>query len=820
MNEIQRIIQAAVDREHEIQRKRVWLAFFASLALVITLAAVLDRMWFLSGLTRWSGWLVGLTVAAWMAWRAAGSGGASASTIAHQVEAAAVENAPVVTTSIDPAVRRTAGGEPLAEALLERLDQQAAKAIRTAPPTFAGRLRAPVAFTAVAAAALVALVAIQGGQGLLRILVPWSSSPYTSLTLQAPDETFAEGEAFTLTANVSGVPVEKVSLYKNGSTELLAEATPDEYGMVQLRIDGLRKPAEFVVRGGDGTSKPLRIEPYSLPQIEAFEITVKPPGYGAHTASIKTEPSFSVFRGSRLLYRIHLKAPALSVAVERSAAAREDERLTDAERNTLKRGAYGVLVGSDEKNTAIPDVPTFRPDPNDPLVWEAEWDLPAPANIVYRLAVTGDRGDHVRNDEPWRINVLSDTPPVVRIESHNGDEVIKAGNETVQFDLSAVDDVRLAAARLVFRKPGQPHTRHEIPLPTETRRTWSGAELLDLAPLDLGMFDIVAVHFEAEDANAIDGPGVGRSEVVYLEVPPPESDEDDSGGGGGGAGPPPINPLELQMEILRATMVLPSGAPRNEQESLAYDQQENAGFTGQLERAVISAGLFELAKALGKARQSMESAARLLTTQPPVEAVPDEEAALGFLIESAKLLEDSKDQLPQAGDGEGQQSFTLRRPKGGSSTPEEGQEDTKNGRENLRKLMQEVQRQLAGQQALNQAAGNGGQLADSQQALAAEARSAAGRARGIMASASGSGDPRAAAEELERAAALQDDNAEALAGGDAETSAQLGAQSAEALGEALRELAAQLDSRLFGSEATASGYETMIKDYLRSISYE
>ena len=71
MNEIQRIIQAAVDREHEIQRKRVWLAFFASLALVITLAAVLDRMWFLSGLARWSGWLVGLTVAAWMAWRAA-----------------------------------------------------------------------------------------------------------------------------------------------------------------------------------------------------------------------------------------------------------------------------------------------------------------------------------------------------------------------------------------------------------------------------------------------------------------------------------------------------------------------------------------------------------------------------------------------------------------------------------------------------------------------------------------------------------------------------------------------------------------------------
>ena len=43
-----------------------------------------------------------------------------------------------------------------------------------------------------------------------------------------------------------------------------------------------------------------------------------------------------------------------------------------------------------------------------------------------------------------------------------GGEVIRAGNETVRFDLSAVDDVRLAEARLVYRKPGQPHTRSPI----------------------------------------------------------------------------------------------------------------------------------------------------------------------------------------------------------------------------------------------------------------------------------------------------------------------------------------------------------------------
>ena len=35
-------------------------------------------------------------------------------------------------------------------------------------------------------AALTALVALQGGQGLLRMLLPWQPSPYTTLALQGP----------------------------------------------------------------------------------------------------------------------------------------------------------------------------------------------------------------------------------------------------------------------------------------------------------------------------------------------------------------------------------------------------------------------------------------------------------------------------------------------------------------------------------------------------------------------------------------------------------------------------------------------------------
>jgi len=329
------------------------------------------------------------------------------------------------------------------------------------------------------------------------------------------------------------------------------------------------------------------------------------------------------------------------------------------------------------------------------------------------------------------------------------------------------------------------------------------------------------VHAEAADANALDGPGVGRSEVVFLEVPLPESDDPEGGGGGGGGGgSPPINPLELQMEILRSTMVLPDDAPASEGEALAHDQRQNAEYTGMIERAADSAALWELGSALHEARVSMESAARLLDAPPPSKAVPDEEAALGFLIEASKALEEAKDQLPSGCCQQEGMSFTLRPPRGQSSDSQQGREDADKEREALRGLMEEVRRQLAEQEALNQDSGEGGERADQQQSLAQDARAAASSARNIPASSGRRGDPQAAAEELDRAAGLQDDNAEALAGGEDEASAGLGAQSAEALAEALRELAAQLEIGAYESEAHPTGYERLISDYLRAISYE
>jgi hypothetical protein len=819
VTELQQIIHQALVRHRGIRRRRGWLAAFAGFAAVMVLTALLDRMWMFSGGLRWIGWIAGLVTGAFAARLAIGAACPDGTAIAHQIEKEAGETASVVATAIDPAVRLTAGNEAFGGVMLERLDRLANDAIRAAPPSFRGRLRVPGSFAAAALAAIVTLVSIQGPKGLLRMLIPWMASPYTSLQLEGPKEAIAEGRPFTLIAQVSGVPVKVVTLYRQDSPLAIAEAAPGPDGVVRLAMNGMDGSAEFVVRAGDGQSAPLRVSPYPLPGVASFEIDVIPPEYAAHAKETKREPSFSVLRGSRLDYKVRLKAPAVSLVLERSAPPPKEERVSRTEQAGMKRGMYGEPIGVEDPASDQPGIPVFQPDPADPLVWHTDWNLSREADeIVYRLVIKGQQGDLVRNEEPWRINVVADTPPVVRILSHDGGEVIRLGNETVQFNVSAVDDVRLSGARLVFRKPGQPHTRQEIKLPAEAGRSWSGAELLALAPMNVKPLDIIAVHAEAEDSNALEGAGIGRSEVVYLEVPLPESEDDGGGEGGGGSGPPPVNPLELQMEILKATVVMPDNAPASDRETVAYDQRKNAEYTGMMARAAAGMFLQDLADVLEKARISMAAAVSVLDKKAAVQAVPDEEAALAHLIEAAKMLEDLKESMQSAAAMEGGMTFTLSKPKPKSSSAKGEKEPGE--KESLSKLLEEVQRQLAEQQKLNQTKGEPAELSSQQQALAQDARSAARVAESIKPSASGRGDPKAAGEELERAAGLQDGNAEALARGEAEASKSLGEQSEQTLAKALREIAAQLGSGISESETYPPGYERLVDDYLRSISYE
>lgn len=821
MNEIQQVILHAQSRFRTIRIQRAFLVFIAVFAMSMTFAAVLDRTWMFSGMGRWAGWALGLIAAIVFAKLAAGPTCPQSSVFARNVETEAGESTPVVSTALDPSVREIASQDPYGRVMLSQLDQRAKEAVRKAPPSFKGRLKMPIGLLSIAILSAYGVISVHGLQGLQRMFMPWEVSPYTSLFLRGPENPIAEGKPFELYAKVSGIIPPKVTLYQKGNTTPLAEATPDEEGQVKFSVNGRKREVEFVAIAGDGQSEPLLFAPYLLPRIQSFEISVTLPDYSTKKPDTEARPSFSVFRGSQVKYRIHLAAPATRVTLLQDAIPSGDERITDAERANLLRGAYGVMVGKADAPIQDSNLPPFQPVPDDPLVWEANWNLTSPGDIVYRLKIEGEKGDVIQNEEPWRINILDDKPPEIYIVHHNGGEVIKTGKETVKFDLRASDDLGIAKIRLVFRKPGDDYQALSVTLPEETTRDWSGPALLKLSPLDLSPLDIVAVHAEVEDDNSMDGPGIGRSEVVFIEVPFPESDGSSGGGGGGGGGAEPINPLHLQMEILKSTMTLGSKAPPEEMKTLANDQRQNASYAGQLEGMMTEPALQFLAFALADARESMEKAAAFLENQPPPKAIPDEEAALGYLVEAAKLLDDAiKEGLLPANCKADGMSFTLRPPKSSSSESEGDESESEKDEEALRKLVEEVKRQLEEQETLNQGDLATDQKSDRQSSLSKEATASAQQARDLPPSSSGRGDPKAAAEALERAARHQEDTAEALAEGDHAASAELGEKSADALDQALQQLSAQLEIADFASDNHPEGFERLVNDYLRSISYE
>ncbi|MEM6917284.1 MAG: hypothetical protein AAF491_12030, partial [Verrucomicrobiota bacterium] len=431
MNAVQKTISESLELAHKTRRKRKTLLFLGALFLILILAAMIDRFVIFDGWERWIGWVCGLAVAVGFVRHFGNKGPSDAISLAHQVEEEAGETASVVATAIDPEVRKAESSET-GRALLERLDQRAADALKAAPPSFGHWLKVPLALTLAVLLFGIAVVAWQGGLGLKRILLPWSASPYTSISLTGPTEPVPEGKAFALTAKVSGISVEKIALYREGSETPLSQGSTNYNGELSLTVDGLDGPTAFIARGGGGESAPLPIIPYLLPRIEEFKIEVTPPKYVGSSKTVQTEPSFTAIRGSKALFQIRLRAPAVSIAFEKAASPREDEFASPKERERFPNAPVEEPMETS---------PIFRAASPDSMVWEALYELAAAREILYRLVTKGEKGDVIRNEEPWRISVFKDEPPEIKITSHNGDEVIKQGNETVGFQLRAVDDI-------------------------------------------------------------------------------------------------------------------------------------------------------------------------------------------------------------------------------------------------------------------------------------------------------------------------------------------------------------------------------------------
>ncbi len=532
--------------------------------------------------------------------------------IAGTVESQSGRETVVLTTAADEHVRKSSATDSVGVTLLQRLDNEAIKLARTTPLQTA-RTVGPWRWALCGTIGVLCLFALSGGWwSYTRILAPWAPLSYTGVDLAGPQERIASLAPFRLTGAIRGRTPDSALLHTSLTNKPTAiPVGPD--GEFEVNLPGVAEDSTFWVTAGDGWSQEVDVRVFKPAEFAEFKIQVVPPEYAEHLAVVHDNPNLEVLRGSKLDYRVRLSEEVQSLNL------------------LILRDGSGRITGP---------VPFERTD--DPLVYRLKTDEFS-RDLRYRLEATNIHGDVSRNDEPFRILTLDDDPPLLTITGHNGKKVIKTGEEDLTVKLKATDDVGVETVRLVYRKIGKPGESKGIPVSAKHPLELKASSLLELAPLQLQPLDIIAIHAEGQDGNTYDGPGIGKSQIVMIEVPEPPREEEDTGGGGGGGGGQVINPLAMQKYILSDTSKLIAKSNRTRFANLQKDQEEVNGYAETLlgnvkSKIATNPRARPLAAQLELAISTMKLSARQLTDAKRDQSVFAQEFAVATLTKAAQMM--------------------------------------------------------------------------------------------------------------------------------------------------------------------------------------
>ena len=597
------------ERVRRRQAALFWLVVVGGLQLFV----VLDYFVMFSPAARFAALA---SLAALAAWRLAAylrTRAVASQQVAQSIEQQSDGENVVLSTAADERVRAALAEEPeVGEHLQQQLDGEAWRVVRNAGPLRPVRL-APW----MAALALVFFVAAVftirfGGTGYARILTPWTNTSYTRIVIEAPSEPIPAETPFRIQGQLRGRKLRSAVLHNSLDSQTIAIHV-DAEGRFEVATPGAAADVRYWVSAGDGQSEKAHVKIFLPVEVAHFQIQVRPPAYAAHLARTIDKPNFEVLRGGELDYHVTLSRPAKSVQ----------------------------FVWLDDEGGAEDKRAAFKPTA-DPLGFR----LPMgklPERMKYRLAITNTSGEVSQNEEPYQILTLADAAPKLTITGHDGEKVFKQGGDEVAMNVKATDDVGLDSLRLVYRKIGKPGESKSVPLNDQHPLRFTAKSLLDLAPLELQPADLIVVYAEGQDGNILDGPGVGKSQIVMLEVPEPPQEDAGGGDGGGGSGGQVINPLELQKSLLRDTSKLSAAADAQTYDLLYQDQQKVNGFVDTMLENVTAEiasnpQAAPLAAQLQLALSTMNLSASQLNQNAKNQSVLAQEFAVATLTRAAQMM--------------------------------------------------------------------------------------------------------------------------------------------------------------------------------------
>lgn len=484
--------------------------------------------------------------------------------------------------------------------LVAALEAKAAAELGHAQIPYERRLILPAALVALTGMAALVYFAFAPEMltALRRTVFPLSEAHYTQVQVQPGNVEIPVGSNLDITNIFTGrIPKAPEFHWRQEGSQAwqTAPLTASDDGTYLHSLQDIRQSLQYRVTGGDAASETFQVEAYIPPEVKELNVRIESPSYTDRAAGNQLSPDITALRGSKVQIEVEPSTALSSAKLRFSGATNE---------MTLVPGPGGL--------------------------WTAQ--LTVTNHTDYWIDLFDQKGRRGGSTNAHPIRALPDTPPVVVIQSPGQDMRASATNR-IPLTIAVADDFGVQDIRVVFHKLDAPEqVLHLSGTPSGKRQTASAE--LDLSRLDLKEFDVVAYHAEANDNNTLDGPGVGKSQVYFVEIT-----QSKSGPPNPQPPSPTLNLLAVQKQIIADTANLEPGSPAEAFGSLAVRQDGAAEFgqiylTGLQRSRAPPQAVTEMNSALSE----MSSASASLNARKRDDALPAEERALAHLYQVLKQL--------------------------------------------------------------------------------------------------------------------------------------------------------------------------------------
>lgn len=448
--------------------------------------------------------------------------------------------------------------------------------------------------------AILLFVAFASGglQAFKRAAVPWSHAPYTRVSVQPGNVEAPVGQDIDIKSAFSGrMPkAAQFAWQDEGSSQWqLASLTVNEKGEALYPLKNVRNPMSYRVSGSDAVSPVFKIDPYFPPEVKEFQAGLDLPTYARRPKLHQSGTNISALRGTTASLQVTPNVQLASAQL----------RFEDGQVVALKPSANGF--------------------------WNT--DLKIDKDARFQIELTDAKGHHSASNGLYQITAFKDEPPKVEIPDPGQDMRAEATN-TVPVRISATDDYGLDEIKLVYHKLGGPEQFITAKRNGETNSEFSAE--IPLSSLGLAEYELVAYHAEARDNNTLDGPGIGKSDVYFIEINNQEGGQSKAQGKS-----QRVNLLVIQKQIVADTTGTLANAEPGTFNELAQREKDAIDFgniyvQNLAGRGPASAEMQAAVADMQKAQSALEKHAR-------ADALPPAESALAHLYQVLKLMPELKD---------------------------------------------------------------------------------------------------------------------------------------------------------------------------------